>query len=159
MSKASTQLVRGIDVEEVVRALDSLRSSHLVAMHWAHTVRDRLEGSALFLLEDELEEVAGQSLEAAADLGERITELDGEATGDPTLFVERSLFPGFELPSSYSDIGQIMRLGIDYVRSLIGGYGDLLEKTRGKDELSHRLLLSLVAPQVSREADLAGALA
>ena len=159
MGKAGTQLVKGIDVEEVVEALDWLRSSHLVSMHWAQIVSDRLEGSALFLLKDELEEVAGEGLEAAGALGERIAELDGEATSDPTRLIERSLFDGFELPTSYGDPAEIMRLGLHYVRSAVGGYGELLERTRGTDELSHRLLLRLVAQQVSREADLEGALA
>jgi len=43
----------------------------------------------LFLLGDELQEVADESLEAAGALGAGIAELDGEATGDPTLLVER----------------------------------------------------------------------
>lgn len=72
MAQAGIQLLKGIDVEAVVEALDRLRSSHLVSMHWAQTVRDRLEGPAIFLLGDELEAVAKESLEAASALGGRL---------------------------------------------------------------------------------------
>jgi ferritin-like protein len=154
---ARTSLLTGIEADEVVEGLDRLRSSHLVSMHWAQTVRDRLEGQALFLLDDELQEVAEEALEAANTLGERIADLDGVATGDPTLLVGRSLLDGFELPDSYADVRPIMRIGITHVRGLIRGYGGLLEKTRNHDEVSHRLLLRLVAQQVRREADLEGA--
>jgi hypothetical protein len=72
--------------------------------------------------------------------GERIAQLDGEATGDPTSLLERSLFRGFELPTKYTDIAEIMRIGLDHVRSLIRAYGELLDATRKTDELSHRLV-------------------
>jgi ferritin-like protein len=84
MAQATKQLIAGVDIEAVVKGLDRVRSSHLASMHWAHIVRDSLEGPALFLLAAELEEVASESRQSANALGERIAELDGQATGDPT---------------------------------------------------------------------------
>src|SRR5215217_2788186 len=90
MGKAGVGLIKGIDVEEIVDTLDGYYCYNLVVMHFSHALRNRLEGQAAFLLGDEFEENAEQSLEAARKLADRIGDLGGEVTADPTRFVERS---------------------------------------------------------------------
>ena len=87
MGKAGVGLIKGIDVEEIVDTLDSYYCYNLVVMHFSHALRNRLEGQAAFLLGDELEENAEQGLKAAKKLADRIGDLGGVVSADPTQFV------------------------------------------------------------------------
>jgi ferritin-like protein len=138
----------------VIDALDRLYCGHLVALHWSDAVRNRLEGQAAFLLSDQLAVVAKQSLEAAHKLADRIAELDGAVTADPTAFVDRSPAQSFQLPASTSDVGAILGYALTQVGSVIAAYRDLLGLTRDTDELTHRLALELVQGEVARESEL-----
>jgi hypothetical protein len=90
MSQAGKALLRGVDAEAVVADLDRLRATHVVAEQWLLAVENRLGGPALYLLEDELPEQADMNRQAAALLADRVAELDGAITGDPTKLVELS---------------------------------------------------------------------
>ena len=87
MGKAGIGLIKSIDVEEIVDRLDSYYCYNLVVMHFSHALRNRLEGQAAYLLGNELEENAEQSLKAARKLADRIGDLGGEVSADPTQFV------------------------------------------------------------------------
>jgi ferritin-like protein len=151
-------LVRDVDVEEVIRALDSFYCYNLVVMHWAEAVANRLEGPAAFLLGDELAEVAESSHAAAHALADRIGALGGAVTADPGELVERSPLVEFALPGSFSDVSVIIGYALEQVQAVIGTYGGFLELVRGRDELSYQLVLRLLADEVHREADIEAAL-
>jgi ferritin-like protein len=156
MSQAGNALLRGVDAEAVVADLDRLRAAHVVAEQWLLAVENRLAGPALYLLEDELPEQAETNREAGALLADRVAELDGAITGDPTKLVELSRLGPFELPADPSDPAAITDYALERVRGLIGTYAEALDRTRGADELTHRLLLKLVRRQVETEAELEG---
>ena len=158
MGKAGVGLIKGVDVEEIVNRLDSYYCYNLVVMHFSHALRNRLEGQAAYLLNDELEKNAEQSLEAAGKLADRIGELGGEVTTDPTLFVERSPLEEFSLPASNSEVGIILGFVLERIRMIIGEYAEFLERVRGRDEVSHLLVLDLLKEQVAREAEIEAAL-
>jgi ferritin-like protein len=156
MSRAGNALLHGIAPEAVVSDLDLLRAAHVVAEQWLLATENRLEGSALYLLDDELPELVDINRQAAAALAGRVAELDGAITGDPALLVKLSALAEFELAADPSDPAAITDYALERVRGLIGAYGDALERTRDADELTHRLLLELVRQQVRMEADLEG---
>jgi ferritin-like protein len=156
MSQAGNALLRGVDAEAVVADLDRLRAAHVVAEQWLLAVENRLEGPALYLLEDELPEQAETNRQAGALLADRVAELDGAITGDPTKLVELSKLGPFELPTDTSDPAAITDYALGRVRGLIGAYAEALDRTRGADELTHRLLLKLVRREVETEAELEG---
>jgi len=158
MGKAGIGLIEGIDVEEIVATLDSYYCYNLVVVHFSHALHNRLEGQAAYLLGDELEENAEQSLKAARGLADRIGELGSEVTADPTLFVERSPLGEFSLPASTSEVGVILGFVLERIRMIIGEYAASLERVRGRDEISHLLVLNLLQEQVAREADIEAAL-
>jgi ferritin-like protein len=118
----------------------------------------RLEGQAAFLLPEELEEVIDQSLKSARAIADRIGELGGAGTGDPTEVVARSGTGEFRLTPA-SDIGAILGYALEQTRAIIRSYGEFLDHTRGEDEVSHRLVLKLLRQEVARETDLEAALA
>jgi ferritin-like protein len=158
MGKAGVGLIKGIDVEEIVDTLDSYYCYNLVLMHFSHALRNRLEGQAAFLLGDELEENAEQGLKAAKKLADRIGDLGGVVSADPTQFVERSPLEEFSLPDSNSEVGVILGFVLERIRMIIGEYGAFLERVRGRDEISHLLVLDLLKEQVARESEIEAAL-
>ena len=158
MGKAGVGLIKGIDVEEIVDTLDSYYCYSLVVMHFSHALRNRLEGQAAFLLGDELEENAEQGLKAAKKLADRIGDLGGVVSADPTQFVERSPLEEFSLPDSNSEVGVILGFVLERIRMIIGEYGAFLERVRGRDEISHLLVLDLLKEQVARESEIEAAL-
>jgi ferritin-like protein len=158
MGKAGVGLIKGIDVEEIVDTLDSYYCYNLVVMHFSHALRNRLEGQAAFLLGDELEENAEQGLKAAKKLADRIGDLGGVVSADPTQFVERSPLEEFSLPDSNSEVGVILGFVVERIRMIIGEYGAFLERVRGRDEISHLLVLDLLKEQVARESEIEAAL-
>jgi ferritin-like protein len=154
MGKAGVGLIKGLDVEEVVATLDSYYCYNLVVMHFSYALHNRLEGQAAFILGDELDEIAGQSLEAARKPADRIDDLGGEVTADPTRFVERSPLGEFSLPDSNSEVGIILSFVLERIRMIIGEYGAFLERVRGRDEISYLLVLDLLKEQVARESEI-----
>jgi ferritin-like protein len=158
MGKAGVGLIKGIDVEEIVDRLDSYYCYNLVVMHFSYALHNRLEGQAAYLLGNELEENAEQSLKAARKLADRIGELDGAVSADPTLFVERSPLGEFSLPASNSEVGVILGFVVERIRMIIGEYEAFLERVRGRDEISYLLVLDLLKEQVAREAEIEAAL-
>ena len=154
MSQAGNALLRGVDADSVVGDLDRLRAGHVVAEQWLLAVANRLEGAAQSLLPDELREQVDIHRQAAGALAERIAELDGAITGDPSLLLELSGLGSFEMPADTSDPTAITDYALERVRRLIGAYAETLNRTRDADELTHRLLLELVHRQVATEAEL-----
>jgi ferritin-like protein len=158
MGKAGVGLIKGIDVEEIVDRLDSYYCYNLVVMHFSYALHNRLEGQAAYLLGNELEENAEQSLKAARKLADRIGELDDAVSADPTLFVERSPLGEFSLPASSSEVGIILGFVLERIRMIIGEYEAFLERVRGRDEISYLLVLDLLKEQVARESEIEAAL-
>jgi len=102
-------------------------------MHFSYALHNHLEGQAAFILGDELDEIAVQSLEAARKLADRIGELGGEVTADPTQFVERSPLGEFSLPASKSEVGIILSFVLERICMIIREYKAFLKRVRGRD--------------------------
>jgi ferritin-like protein len=136
MSQAGNALLRGVDADAVVADLNRLRAAHVVAEQWLLAVENRLEGPAHYLLEDELQEQVEVHREAAATLAERVAELDGAITGDPTRLLELSGLGSFEVPADTSDPTAITDYALERARRLIGAYAEAMDRTRDADELT-----------------------
>ncbi len=63
------------------------------------------------------------------------------------------------MPQSSSDVGVILGHVLGQVRTIIGEYGAFLDRVRGRDEISHRLVLHLLKEQVTLESEIEAALA
>ena len=70
-------------VHDVIDALDSFYCHNVIAALWADAVANRLEGMAIYLLSDEIPEVAEHARAAARRLAGRIGDLGGAITADP----------------------------------------------------------------------------
>ena len=62
------------------------------------------------------------------------------------------------MPDSNSEVGVILGFVLERIRMIIGEYGAFLERVRGRDEISHLLVLDLLKEQVARESEIEAAL-
>ncbi|HYK69844.1 MAG TPA: ferritin-like domain-containing protein [Streptosporangiaceae bacterium] len=147
------------DVQDVIDALDGFYCHNIVAALWADAVGNRLQGWAIYLLSDELPEVADQARAAARRLADRIGDLGGAITGDPRRLLERA--PGdheFTIPDC-SDPRAITSYALERLNVIIAAYQAFLDGVRGHDDVSFALVVKLLAAETHRRADIEAALA
>jgi ferritin-like protein len=145
--------------QDEIGALDSFYCHNHVAALWADAVANRLEGMGIYLLSDELAEVADHARAAARRLADRIGDLGGAVTGDPRQLVDRA--PGsneFTIPDC-SDPRAITTYALQRLNVIIAAYQDFLDKVRGRDDVSFALVVDLLAAEAHRRADVQAALA
>jgi bacterioferritin len=154
MGSAGNSLIRGIDIQEIIDALDSFHAQSWVVAHFSLTLKNKLEGQAAFLLSKELEDKAQESMKHAKKLAERIAELGGTETGDPTEFVMLSPLKRFSMPSSTSDVKVILSYILEQEQTIISKYGDFMIKLRDKDDLTYHLLREILEDEIRRESEI-----
>lgn len=160
MSIAAVHLEkRGVDVDSVIEALDSFYAQNVVNALWADAVANRVEGAVLFLLPEELAEVAADARADAARLASRIGDLGGSITADPSDLVERSVTGRFSLPDNVADVKSILDNAASALDPLIDAYQAFLDLVRGKDDVSYHLVVKLLGEQLHRRADIEATLA
>ena len=154
MGKAGNSLIRGMDIQEIINALDSFHAQSWVVVHFSLALKNRLEGQTAFLFSKELEDKAQESMKHAKKLAERIAELGGTETGDPTEFVMLSPLKRFSMPSSNSDVDGILSFILKLEQSIIKTYGDFLDRIRGKDDITYHVLREILEDEVKRESEI-----
>ena len=154
MGNAGNSLIRGIDIQEVIDSLDRFHAQSWVVVHFSLALKNRLEGQAAFLLSKELEDKAQESTKHAKKLAERIAELGGTETGDPTEFVMLSPLKRFSMPSSTSDVKVILSYILEQEQAIISKYGDFMIKIREKDDLTYHLLREILEDEIRRESEI-----
>jgi ferritin-like protein len=142
----------------IIDTLDSFYCYNVTAALWADAVINRLEGLAIFLLGDELAEVADRARAAARRLAGRIGDLGGAITADPRQLLDRSIPVEFALPDC-SDVASIGEYALQQLNAIIGAYEAFLNRVRGTDDLSFHLVLDLLAAETHQRAELQAALA
>lgn len=157
MGKAGNSLIRGIDVQELIDVLDSFHAQSWVIVHFSLGLKNRLEGQAAFLLSEELEDKAQESMKHAKKLAGRIAELGGTETADPTEFVMLSPLKRFSMPSSTSDVKVILSYILEQEQTVIRRYGDFMTKIRDKDDLTYHLLCEILEDEIRRESEIEAA--
>src|SRR5215204_4953801 len=118
-----------------------------------------LEGQAAFLLSNELEDKAQESMNHAKKLAERIAELGGTETADPTEFVMLSPLKRFSMPSSNSNVNEILSYILALEQSIIRTYGDFLHKIRDKDDATYHVLQEILEDEIRLESEIESVLA
>jgi bacterioferritin len=155
MGRAGNSLIKGIDIEEIINALDSFHAQSWVVVHFSLALKNRLEGqAAAYLLSKELEDKAQESMKHAKKLAERITELGGTQTSDPTEFVMLSPLKHFSMPSSNSDVNEILSSILELEQFMIKTYGDFVDRIRNKDDLTYHVLQEILEDEVKRESEI-----
>jgi bacterioferritin len=154
MGSAGNSLIKGIDIQEIIDTLDRFHAQSWVVVHFSLSLKNRLEGQAAFLLSKELEEKAEESMKHAKKLAERITDLGGTETGDPTEFVMLSQLKHFSMPSSNSDVKVILFYILEQEQTIIRAYGEFLHRIRDKDDITYHVLREILEDEVRRESEI-----
>jgi bacterioferritin len=118
-----------------------------------------LEGQAAFLLSKKLEDKAQESMKHAKKLAERIAELGGTETADPTDFVMLSPLKRFSMPRSNSDIEEILSHILELEQTIIRTYGDFLHRIRDKDDITYHMLRKILEDEIRQESKIESVLA
>src|SRR5215468_6804458 len=157
MSATTARLERrGLKASEITRRLDGFYCYNVSVALWADAVANRLAGPALYLLADELAEVAQDARAASARLADRLGDLGGAVTADPRELPGR--FPAdFTIPANCADPAAILNAAAPNLRAVIDAYEDFLDQVRGKDDVSHHLVTKLLGKETHRLADLEAA--
>jgi ferritin-like protein len=145
--------------DDVIEALDSFYCHNVIVALWCDAVANRLEGPAIYLLSDEIPEVAEHARAAAARLADRIGDLGGAITADPRQLIDRA--PGsyeYTIPDC-SDPRAITTYALERLTIVIDAYQEFLDKIRGRDDVSFALVVGLLAAEQHRRADVVAALA
>lgn len=150
---------RGADVDDILDRLDSCYAQNVVNALWADAVANRAEGPVLFLLPNELAEVAADARAAASSLADRIGDLGGAITADPAALVARSVTGSFSLPENCADVAAILTNAAAALDALIEAYQDFLDLVRAKDDVSYHLVVKLLAAELHRRAEIEATLA
>ena len=146
-------------VQDVIETLDSFYCHNVVVGLWTGAVANRLEGMALYLLGDELREVADHARSAARRLADRIGDLGGAITADPRELINRA--PGeaeFTIPDC-SDPRAIVTYALQRLNIIISAYQEFLDRVRARDDVSFALVVNLMDAETHRRADAQAALA
>jgi bacterioferritin len=154
MGTAGNSLIKGIDIQEIIKTLDSFHAQSWLIMHFSLALKNRLEGQAAFFLSKELDDKAEESMKHAKKLAQRIAELGGTETADPTRFVDVSKLSQFSMPSSTSDIKVILSYVLEQEQSIIRKYGEFMTKIRDKDDLTYHLIRDILEDEVRAESEI-----
>jgi len=147
-----------ITSQNVIDDLDRFYCHNVIVSLWADAVANRLEGMAIYLLSDELPEVAEHARAAARRLADRIGDLGGAITADPRQVIDRA--PGdneFTIPDC-SDPQAIISYALHRLDVIIAAYQAFLDTVRGRDDVSFALVVGLLAIEAHRRADAMAAL-
>ena len=146
-------------VQDVIETLDSFYCHNVVVGLWADAVANRLEGMALYLLGDELREVADHARGAARRLADRIGDLGAAITADPRQLIDRAPGEGeFTIPDC-SDPRAIVTYALQRLNIIISAYQAFLDRVRARDDVSFALVVRLLDAETHRRADAQAALA
>jgi ferritin-like protein len=148
-----------VTAQRVIDDLDSFYCHNVMASLWADAVANRLEGMAIYLLSEELPQVADHARAAARRLANRIGDLGGGITADPRKVVDRA--PGdneFTIPDC-SDPRAIISYALQRLDIIIAAYQEFLDRVRGRDDVSFALVVGLLGTEAHRRADAQAALA
>ena len=159
MGRAGNSLIKGIEVQEIIDALDSFHALSWVVTLFSLGLKNRLEGEAVFLLSKELEDKARESMKHAKKLAERIAELGGTETADPTEFVMLSPLKRFSMPSSNSNVNVILSYILELEQSMIRTYGDFLHGIKDKDDITYHVLREILEDEIRQESEIESVLA
>ena len=159
MGRAGNSLIKGVEVQEIIDALDSFHALSWVVTLFSLGLKNRLEGEAVLLLSKELEDKAQESMKHAKKLAERIAELGGTETADPTEFVMLSPLKRFSMPSSNSNVNVILSYILELEQSIIKTYGDFLHGIKDKDDITYHVLREILEDEIRRESEIESVLA
>ena len=133
-----------IGPDELGDRLDRLYCYHLMMVQWSLATAGRLTMSARQLLQTELERDARSHLDTANRLAQRVNQLGGTVTSDPSDLLYRAPIDTFDLPDKHADHQAVLTHLDKFITSALFQYRTLLDVIDSTDSASQRIIKDLL---------------
>ncbi|MEF3192090.1 MAG: ferritin [Campylobacterales bacterium] len=152
MGKVGRSIIKGIEVEEVLRLLNKAYADEWLAYYQyfieAKVVKGAMKDAAIA----ELTQHAADELRHATMVCDRIIQLGGTPLLHPKEWHEWANC-AYEAPTD-ADVLRVLEQAINGERCAIGVYSSLVEITRDKDIVTYNMASQILADEVMHEEDL-----
>ncbi|OKY77750.1 MAG: Bacterial ferritin-like protein [Candidatus Methanohalarchaeum thermophilum] len=152
MVRKSREIV-DLDVDELIDDLNKALADEWLAFYQYWVGAKVIEGPMRVIVEPELKEHAEEELEHAEKLADRISQLGGDPLLEPSKWFEETNC-GYSAPED-SHVRPILEQNIEGERCAIDTYKELIDKVKGKDEVTRALLLDILKDELEHEEELA----
>ena len=152
-SKAKELVTRaGLDVQALVKDLNSAYCDEWLAYYQYWIGSKIAEGKMFKVIVAELAEHAGEELEHAEKLANRIVQLGGTPAISPDIWLKESTC-GYLAPTN-PDTLELLDQNIQGERCAIEVYQRLLDLVAGKDAVTEHLVREILEDELEHEQDL-----
>jgi bacterioferritin len=142
----------GMDVKKLIDLLNKALADEWLAYYQYWVGARVVQGPMRSDVEKELKEHAGEELEHAEMLAERIIQLGGKPILNPDEWKKMSNC-GYEAPTD-TFVKAILKQNIKGEQCAIGVYANMLEMVKGKDPITYNMVRKIMQDEVEHEDDL-----
>ncbi|WP_456392819.1 ferritin-like domain-containing protein [Nitratifractor sp.] len=154
MARYGNSIIKGIEVDEVIRLLNKAYADEWLAYYQYYIEEKVVKGIMKDAAITELQEHAADELRHADMLAQRILQLGGTPLLNPKEWFLQSNC-GYEEPRNF-DVVAILEDAIKGEQCAISTYSELVDLTRDKDIVTYDIVSQILADEVEHEEDLQG---
>ncbi|MBD3824648.1 MAG: ferritin [Epsilonproteobacteria bacterium] len=152
MARVGKSIIKGIEVEEVIRLLNRAYADEWLAYYQyfieAKVIKGLMKDAAIA----ELNQHAADELRHATMVADRILQLGGTPLLHPQDWLTHTNC-GYDAPKDF-DVVAILQDAIKGEQCAINTYSNIVELTRNKDIVTYDIVSSILADEVEHEEDL-----
>ncbi len=142
----------GVDVNTLIKVLNQAYCDEWLAYYQYWAGAKVAAGPQAHALIPELEEHAQEELDHANKLAKRIIELGGTPALSPSEWMSESTC-GYSTPSN-PDALELLQQNIQAERCAIEVYNRILERLRGRDPVTAKVILDILEDEIRHEEEL-----
>ena len=143
--------VAGVDLKDLIKDLDRAYCDEWLAYYAWWYMAQAVEGKGYEDMSEFLSKIAADELEHAKELAERIIELGGLPTNNPTGLAKgaNAAYPG--VMKGLSDYDAIIKIVTEAEAGAIDVYNKIAKKTFGKDHDTYQLACHIMGEEIGHE--------
>ncbi len=152
MAKRGNSIIKGIEIDEVIRLLNRAYADEWLAYYQYYIESKVIKGIMKDAAIAELDQHAADELRHADLVAERILQLGGTPLLSPQEWFTHTNC-GYEKPEDF-DVVAILEDAIKGEQCAISTYSELAEMTKDKDIVTYDIVSQILADEVEHEEDL-----
>ena len=143
--------IAGVDLKEIIKDLDRAYCDEWLAYYAWWYMAQAVEGKGYEDMAEFLNKIAKDELEHAQELAERMIELGGLPTNNPTNLVKGANAPYPGVMKDLSDYDEIIKIVTEAEAGAIEVYDKIAKKTFGKDHDTYQLVTHILGEEITHE--------
>ena len=143
--------IAGVDLKEIIKDLDRAYCDEWLAYYAWWYMAQAVEGKGYEDMAEFLNKIAKDELEHAQELAERMIELGGLPTNNPTNLVKGANAPYPGVMKDLSDYDEIIKIVTEAEAGAIEVYDKIAKKTFGKDHDTYQLACHIMGEEIGHE--------